>query len=157
MYEVKISLKIIPAFYDIYSKNVGDWGDHMEINDVKTIDFVANYTSPQNTGESNVKAESGIEAEKGRSQTVQKSADATKEKRELTKEEIDKGNYLLNKFMENINSDIKFIYHEKSQRMMVQVVDTKEHKVLKEFPPSELLDIMANIREYVGVLLDKKA
>jgi len=63
----------------------------------------------------------------------------------------------MNKFMQLINSDIQFVFHEKMQRLIVQVVDTKEGKVLKEFPPHELLDTMAKIKEYVGLLLDKKA
>lgn len=63
----------------------------------------------------------------------------------------------LNKFMTYLNADIQFSLHEKTQRLVVKVVDTKENKVLREFPPKELLDTIANIREYIGVLLDKKA
>ncbi|MPN54839.1 hypothetical protein SDC9_202516 [bioreactor metagenome] len=59
--------------------------------------------------------------------------------------------------MEMINSDIQFQLHEKTKQLIVQVVDMRDGKVLKEFPPHELLDTMAKIQEYVGLLLDKKA
>lgn len=63
----------------------------------------------------------------------------------------------LNKFFQYLNADIQFELHEKTKQFIVRVVDTKENKVLREFPPQELLDTIANIREYVGVLLDKHA
>ncbi len=40
---------------------------------------------------------------------------------------------------------------------MVRLVDDKTQKVLKEFPPHEFLDMIAKIREHVGILLDTKA
>ncbi|HWQ89284.1 MAG TPA: flagellar protein FlaG [Desulfitobacteriaceae bacterium] len=62
----------------------------------------------------------------------------------------------MNKFMQLLDADLKFVLHEGTKQLMVQVVDTREQKVLKEFPPHELLDTMAKIRDYVGLLLDKK-
>lgn len=63
----------------------------------------------------------------------------------------------LNKFMTYLNADIQFSLHEKTKQLMVKVVDIKEQKVLREFPPEDFLDMVANIREYIGILLDKKA
>ncbi|MDF2500963.1 MAG: hypothetical protein K0Q77_1677 [Anaerosporomusa subterranea] len=79
------------------------------------------------------------------------------EKLELNKEELLPITREMNKFFQYLNADIKFEMHERTQRLVVKVVDTKTDKVLREFPPHELLDKIANIREYVGVLLDKKA
>ncbi|HWQ73564.1 MAG TPA: flagellar protein FlaG [Desulfitobacteriaceae bacterium] len=62
----------------------------------------------------------------------------------------------MNKFLQLLNADLKFQLHEGTKQLMVQVIDTKTQKVLKEFPPHELLDTIAKIRDYVGVLLDKK-
>ena len=75
----------------------------------------------------------------------------------FTKEELATVAADLSDFMQSLNTHIEFSIHEKSGRMMVKVVDTKTHDVLKEFPPEELLDTIGAIREYVGVLLDKKA
>lgn len=63
----------------------------------------------------------------------------------------------LDKFMQSLNAGIQFSVHEKTNRLIVQVVDKRDGTVLKEFPPHELLDTLANIQEYVGILLDKKA
>lgn len=62
----------------------------------------------------------------------------------------------MNKFVQAMDVNIRFMVHEKSKQLMVQVVDQTNNKVLKEFPSSEFLDTMAAIRDYVGILLDKK-
>ncbi|MEG6584997.1 flagellar protein FlaG [Dendrosporobacter sp. 1207_IL3150] len=79
-----------------------------------------------------------------------------KQSKNLNNEEVVKITDEMNKFMELINSDIQFEVHEKTNRLIVKVVDQRDGKVLKEFPPHELLDTMAKISEYVGILLDKK-
>ena len=62
----------------------------------------------------------------------------------------------MNRFVQAMDATIHFKVHEKSNQLMVQVVDQTNNKVLKEFPSSEFLDTMAAIRDYVGILLDKK-
>lgn len=75
----------------------------------------------------------------------------------LTQDEMDSLTQKMTKLMELINSNIHFKLHEGTDRMMVQVIDTRDGTVLKEFPPQELLDTLGKIKEYVGILLDKKA
>ncbi|KUO70127.1 MAG: hypothetical protein APF81_00315 [Desulfosporosinus sp. BRH_c37] len=74
----------------------------------------------------------------------------------LTHDDIGQITDGLNKFMKTINADLNFEIHEETQRLMVQVVDTKDHRVIKEFPAHELLDTLAAISDYVGILLDKR-
>ena len=78
-------------------------------------------------------------------------------KPELTKDELSSITRELNKFFQYLNANIRFEMHDRTQRLMVKLVDVATDKVLREFPPEELLDKLANIREYVGVILDKKA
>lgn len=62
----------------------------------------------------------------------------------------------MNKFIQAMDANIRFTIHEKSNRLMVQVIDQVNGNVIKEFPSSEFLDTIAAIRDYVGILLDKK-
>lgn len=98
------------------------------------------------------KATSPNKSEPGKNQSH--SDDQGKE--ELTREDINKLTDHLNKFMTTINADLQFELHEETKRMMVRFVNKKDHQVIKEFPPKELLDTLAAIRDYVGLLLDKK-
>jgi flagellar protein FlaG len=81
---------------------------------------------------------------------------SVKDVSQLNHDEIKNITQEMNKFLQLLNADLKFQLHEGTKQLMVQVVDTKTQKVLKEFPPHELLDTIAKIRDYVGVLLDKK-
>ena len=63
----------------------------------------------------------------------------------------------LNKFMDLMTADIRFSMHQKSNRLMVQLISSKDQTVLREYPSKEFLDMIANIREFVGILTDKKA
>lgn len=74
----------------------------------------------------------------------------------LTRKDVEEMTDGLNEFMASMNTDIKFLLHQKMGELMVQVVDTKTHKVLRQSPPKELLDSIARIKEFVGMLLDKK-
>ncbi|SHI96700.1 flagellar protein FlaG [Propionispora hippei] len=78
-------------------------------------------------------------------------------KDQLSKKNVEEITDGLNDFMQSINTDLRFVLHRKTDQLMVQVVDTKTNKVLREAPPKELLDTLAKIRDLVGALLDKKA
>ena len=90
------------------------------------------------------------EAGKNQSQSEQRG------KEELTREDVNQLTDHLNEFMKTINTDLQFELHEETKQMMIRFVDQKDHRVIKEFPPHELLDTLAAIRDYVGLLLDKK-
>lgn len=62
----------------------------------------------------------------------------------------------LNNFLESLNTDLRLQLHTKSGEMMVQIVDNKTHKVLREAPSHEYLDLVSKLRESLGAILDKK-
>lgn len=90
-------------------------------------------------------------------ETGQDGAKKLEQERALTKEQAGQMTEEINKFMERLNTDIHFTLHEKTEQLMLQVVDRKNGEVIKEIPSEEMLDMIAKISEYVGVLLDKKA
>ena len=73
-----------------------------------------------------------------------------------TAEELKTMSYAMNRFVEMLTSDLKFEVHEKTHEIMVKFVNTKTWEVLKEYPPKEYLDMIARIRDYVGMMIDKK-
>lgn len=78
-------------------------------------------------------------------------------KDQLSKKNVEEITDGLNDFMQSINTDLRFVLHRKTDQLMVQVVDIKTNKVLREAPPKEILDTLAKIRDLVGALLDEKA
>lgn len=83
-------------------------------------------------------------------------ADKKKDK-DLSKEDVSAITETLNKLMENMNVDVKFKYYEKLDRLTVQIMEKNSDKVLKEFPPKEMIKVLTGIHDWIGLILDKKA
>ena len=87
---------------------------------------------------------------------VARSGEQGRENRPPDPEEMRQTVDALNGFLKANESHIQFALHEKMKQLMVQVIDDRTQEVIKTFPPKELLDLAAKIRELVGALLDKK-
>jgi flagellar protein FlaG len=61
-----------------------------------------------------------------------------------------------NKATEAVNISLRFYVHERSDRVMVQVVDIQNNEVIKEIPPEKVLNLVGQIQEMIGLLLDEK-
>lgn len=81
----------------------------------------------------------------------------TADENQLSENELDNITEKLNNFMQSLNTNIQFELHTETMTLMIQAVDNKTHEVIKEFPSHELLDMVARIKDCIGVFLDKKA
>jgi flagellar protein FlaG len=71
-------------------------------------------------------------------------------------EQIKKALESINDFLKDSNTHLKFNYHEDLKEYYVSVVDNMTNEVIKEIPSKKLLDMYAAMREYVGLLVDRK-
>jgi len=129
----------------------------MEMNAVKIVEPTLNNPVANNTDNKSVQKKAGLESEKLKGQTENADKAKDKDQKELTKEEINEINGVLNTFMNTIDSNLHFVLHDKTKELMLQVVDRRDNKVVKEIPSREMLDVIARIRESVGALFDKRA
>lgn len=53
-------------------------------------------------------------------------------------------------------SDAKFGIHEKTNRIVIKLVDRDTQEVIKEIPPEKTLDLLAKRMELAGVLVDQR-
>ncbi|MFD0954334.1 flagellar protein FlaG [Virgibacillus natechei] len=72
------------------------------------------------------------------------------------KEEIDMAISMLNESLDPIRTNVKFEMHERLEKYYVSVVDTNTDEVLKEIPPKKMLDMYAEMAEFMGILVDEK-
>lgn len=54
------------------------------------------------------------------------------------------------------NSEAVFGIHEKTNRVMIKIVDKESKKVMKEYPAEETLDMIAKVWESAGIMVDEK-
>ena len=62
----------------------------------------------------------------------------------------------MNRKISNSNEEAVFGVHEKTNRIMIKILDKDTKEVLKEFPPEKTLDMIASIWEMAGILVDEK-
>ena len=80
----------------------------------------------------------------------------TKVPEEQYKSNIDKAVENLRSAGDLFNKRLDFRVDEKTNRIVVKVIDTRTDKVIKEIPPEQLLDLAAKIQEMVGLLVDEE-
>ena len=80
-----------------------------------------------------------------------------KNKEEFNEEDVKEISQALSEFMSKLNTNLEFDYYEKLGRFAVKMIDKQTKEVIKEFPPEKILEAMEKTREWIGLILDKKA
>lgn len=62
----------------------------------------------------------------------------------------------LNDFIDPLQTNLKFVFHEELNEYYVAVVNPLTNEVVKEIPPKKMLDMYAAMAEFMGILIDEK-
>lgn len=82
---------------------------------------------------------------------------ATPEKQaELSKSETKELTESMNKFLDSADVQLRFKYHEGLNEYYVTIIDPVTEEVVREIPPKKLLDIHAAMKDFIGLLIDRK-
>jgi len=54
------------------------------------------------------------------------------------------------------NKKFEYSIHEKTNEIMVKVIDSNTNKVIREIPPEKILDMVAKMWEMAGILVDER-
>lgn len=123
---------------------------------IPTVSNSVGYSSTGNVpGTTSIKNEK-LSSDSSQLSEVAKGVEVGKSSEDVSAQDITKRTNEMNQMMAALNTDLRFSVHDKTQQLMVQMVDSIKNKVIKEFPPHEFLDMVAKIRDYVGMILDKK-
>lgn len=61
-----------------------------------------------------------------------------------------------NRAIQGARTQLEFSVHEKTGDIMVKVKNSESGEVIREIPPEKTLDLVANILEMLGIIVDKK-
>ena len=61
-----------------------------------------------------------------------------------------------NKAILGSNRSFEFSIHEKTKSIMVKVIDNDTQEVIKEIPSEKILDMVANLWEMAGIMVDER-
>ncbi|WP_010647612.1 flagellar protein FlaG [Oceanobacillus massiliensis] len=74
----------------------------------------------------------------------------------IKKEDVAAAVTKLNQFFEPIRRNLKFELHDKLDKYYVTVIDSDTKEVIKEIPPKKMLDMYAEMADFMGILIDQK-
>ncbi len=113
----------------------------------------------QGSQETGVKQVEDAENQKIRSErTVMENMNRdTERKLEYTEEDLEKAIEKGNQSFKPHNRRLEFEPHDRTDRMMVKVVDTNTDEVIREIPPEKIIDMVADMLEMAGILIDERA
>lgn len=104
-------------------------------------------------------AQEGRKSEKsGSAESIQQVAKEEQEKKsnEELKRELQEVVRELNNEMSPLNREIKFGFEDKIESLYVTVQERSTDKVIRKIPSEEAMELMAKMREIVGIIFDKK-
>ena len=61
-----------------------------------------------------------------------------------------------NKAIAGANRKIEYSIHEKTKEIMVKVINTETNEIIREIPSPKILDMVANMWEKAGILVDER-
>lgn len=62
-----------------------------------------------------------------------------------------------NRIAELTNTRLSFGYDEQAGRAYVMVIESGTGEVIKQIPPERMLEMLAQVRKQIGLILDEKA
>lgn len=74
---------------------------------------------------------------------------------EVDSSRIDKIADAMDRYVRSMKRELKIQVHDKSGKLMIQVISQEDGRVIREIPPKELLDLAAKMDEMAGTLLSK--
>lgn len=135
----------------------------MDVNSLKQADYVPSYTrSNANDSEILLPGISGklIKVMDHNNTEIKKiiydDGKIHEATNEFNKNFFDKMLEEANKKLLGSDRQFRYSFHEKTNRILIRVIDTNTHEVLKEIPPEKNLDAIAKVMELVGLIFDKK-
>ena len=71
-------------------------------------------------------------------------------------EELEEAVKQANDASDAVDLNLRFQIHEKSERIMVEVVDIRNNEVVKEIPSEQVLNLVGQIQDLIGFFLDEQ-
>ena len=89
-------------------------------------------------------------------ENVQQQKDSDTKEYPVTEKVVSEAVDKLNKALEGSSRRFEYSVHQKTHGIMIKVIDETTGKVIREIPPKKILDMVANMMEMAGLLVDER-
>lgn len=117
---------------------------------------IGGSTIPQQVGMKVESIVSDTEFKVGQVEAISAQTEHQGEEIQLPVEKAQQMTDSMNKFLESVNTQLRFKLHNELNEYYVAIVDSKTDEVVREIPSKKLMDMYAAMKEFVGLLIDRK-
>lgn len=79
----------------------------------------------------------------------------SEQKGNITEEQLKQAVDQLNSSMRNYNTELRFKMDQESREMQVSVINSETDEVLRKIPPDQILNIVAHVKEMLGLIVNE--
>jgi len=121
------------------------------------MNIITNVNETQKTAPINVEQKLDIKPQEIKNvKKIEPQQEIQKYTREYSPSDLQKAVEEANKFIFRDKGKFEFKVHERTNRMMVKIVDKETDETIKEIPSEKILDLVASIWDLVGILVDER-
>lgn len=95
-------------------------------------------------------------AEESKGKETSENKQPIEQSSDIDKKQLEVVVSMFNDFLEPVWTNLKFELHDRLDRYYVSVIDSATDEVIKEIPPKKMLDMYADMAEFMGFLIDEK-
>ncbi len=96
-------------------------------------------------------------ANSGKSDIPQSDIVKTKETREIKEnKQLEEAIEKFNKAVAGYDRECQISVHEKTNSIMVKIIDINTQEIVREIPPEKILDLVAKMCELAGIIIDER-
>ena len=106
--------------------------------------------SPHATAQANLEAVKTVSTERGHAPNKEAEEGSQKDLREQVQQRIKE----INVQLKRANHSIRFSIDEKSEDIVVKVVDTETDKIIRQIPAEEVLRLRKHMKELSGMIVE---
>lgn len=77
------------------------------------------------------------------------------QREKLSEQQLQQAIDRLNKTMTTYNTELRFKLDKESGEMQVSVINSETKEVIRKIPPDKILQIVAHIKEMLGLIVDE--
>lgn len=77
-------------------------------------------------------------------------------RREVDRAQLEDALEKLTRSADLFNKGLQFRIHDKTGRLIVRVIDRETEEVIRDIPPERILDLVASIEAFLGLLFDER-
>lgn len=144
---------------DNYNKKISSkvWGDTMRID---SNDAISNFGNFQNRtaaiGQVNAADAVKREATFTEIKRISQITDYEKENMPVSERVVIQAIEKANRAISGGNRRFEFSIHEKTNEIMIKVIDSDTNQLIREIPNEKILDMVAKMWEMAGIMVDER-